>query len=148
MYDVFYWKIGNMIIIIGLAIGSIYVFHEQKIGDSILGLLLPAIILFPLFYIHALGAGDIKLFSMIGYIYGRNFTISLITKALLFGAALSLIQIVRFGNLKIRMQYFFRYLFNCLKNHKTEIYYDEKKDGRKPVIHFSVAILLAYLYII
>lgn len=140
------WRIRNEVILIGLGIAVYYQFMEGSLILFVFALILPVILLLPLFLIHAVGAGDIKLFSVLGGIYGCKFVISLMFSALFFGAVLSTIHMIRCGSLKVRMRYLIRYISRLLRTKKYETYYEAGRDGRTPVIHFSTAIFLAYLY--
>lgn len=142
-YDLHSYRIPNEVILIGFGAGLIYRCWEGDVAKGAIGLLLPILLLYPLFYIHALGAGDIKLFAVIGMFLGYPDIFYFIISAFFFGAGLSVIQIVRYGNLKSRMYYFICYISNYLRTKKVEAYYMEDRDGRQPVIHFSLAILLA-----
>jgi len=124
------------------------VFREGTYVSGLLGVLFPIIIMWPLFYIRTLGAGDIKLLAVLGSFYGYKAIPSFILISLFFGAILSIIQIVRCGNLNIRLQYFYCYISNYVTTKKITKYYDAKREGRDPVIHFSLAIFMAHLYVV
>ena len=140
------WKIRNEIIFCGFATSIYFMFQEGTYVNSLFGALIPIIILWPLFYTRTLGAGDIKLFSVLGSFYGYKVIPSFIIVAFFCGAIISIIQIVRLNNLKIRLQYFFCYSSNFIKTKKLTKYYNAKQDGREPVIHFSLAILMAHVF--
>ena len=62
-------RIPNVFIIISLIAGLSYQIHFlgfQAIPISILGTLFPIILLFPIFIARGLGAGDLKLFAVVG----------------------------------------------------------------------------------
>jgi len=73
------YKVSNRLIIAGLLTGCIL--QMMKGGWSGLvfcmsGVLLPLIILWPVFLLHILGAGDVKLFSVIGSMMGPRFVLT------------------------------------------------------------------------
>ncbi len=123
-------------------------FQEGTYISGLLGAVFPIIIMWPLFYIRALGAGDIKLLSVLGSFYGYKVILSFMVISLFFGAILSIFQIVRCGNLNIRLQYFYCYISNYIRTKKITKYYNAKHEGREPVIHFSLAIFMAHLYFV
>lgn len=141
------WKIRNEIIFWGLAAGIYYTFLEGTYYRSLLGALFPLFLL-PLFYIRALGAGDIKLLCTVGSFYGFEQIPAFLVTTLFFAGILSTIQIVRCGNLNIRFQYFFCYISNYLKTKRRSKYYDAEQQGRESVIHFSLAIFMAHLFFV
>lgn len=62
-------RIPNQFILISLFSGLIYQIQMQGIKallPAILGIIFPIILLFPIFTTKGLGAGDVKLFSVIG----------------------------------------------------------------------------------
>jgi len=72
------YKISNHLILIGIITGflfDVYEYGQAGISLWLPGILLPVILLFPLFIIKALGAGDIKLFSVIGSFYGAAYVL-------------------------------------------------------------------------
>lgn len=150
------YKIPNSIILIGYLLSLLF-FHQEYEWTSIykwLGsIIIPILILFPLFFIKALGAGDIKLFSVIGGFFGTFYAMQIIAISFVVGAVLSLVQLIRYQVLKIRLLYLLSYFRGCrLKTttqHKQESkfkYYDRERDGTKVVIHFSAAIFIAIIF--
>ncbi|MFA9463503.1 MAG: prepilin peptidase [Velocimicrobium sp.] len=140
------WKIRNEIIFCGLAIGLYYMFREGNYKKALIGFIIPIIILWPLFYIRALGAGDIKLLAVLGIFYGYDTIPVFIPSAFVFGAILSILQLIHSGNLNVRLQYFYCYISKYVTTKKIIKYYNVDREGRKSVIHFSIAILLAHIF--
>lgn len=117
-------RISNRLIIMGLIVGfSLRVITEGSTGIIIflVNVFIPVIFLFLLFQMRALGAGDIKLFSMLGAFISTEQLIRLMIAAFFVGALL--------GICKILYQFIFL---------KYEI-------GKLTQIHFSPAILIAYI---
>lgn len=144
--DMILWKVKNGIILAGLVIGSYYMLREQNYINCLLGALLPVLIFWPLFSIRAIGAGDIKLLSILGLFQGFAWLPTFLVKALLVGAILSMIQMICYRSLKSRFQYFFHYVTTLYMTRKPVRYYDASVDGRSMTIHFSAAILGAFLW--
>ena len=104
-------KIRNKLILAGLATGFLIQIYEKGIS------FIPLFLFYPIFRIGALGAGDIKLFSVIaGFLTLKTWWVC-VEAAFLAGAAMGL----------------FKLLF---KNYVKDAH----------MIHFSVPILAGYLY--
>ena len=144
--DILFWKVKNGIVWSGLFAGAVSMVLEQTYVSALVGLLLPILICWPLFHIRALGAGDIKLFSLIGFFYGYTFLPPFMLRALILGALLSLIQIFRNRNLSKRFRYFFHYIFTVYTTKKLVRYYEPESDKKDAAVHFSIAILGAFVW--
>ena len=106
--DCINYKIKNSIIVSGMAAGicfRIWEYGMMGVGVWFLGVALPIVGLWFLFRYRMLGAGDIKLFSMIGGMYEPSVIINIIVLAFLAGGILSIIRILQTGCLKNRLQY-------------------------------------------
>lgn len=150
------YKISNYLILTGVFTGFIFhLFEHGRAGISLcfFGMIVPIVILFPLFIIKALGAGDIKLFSVIGSYMGIIYVFKSIAAAFIIGAVMSLIYLIRYRQVFYRFHSLFCYIQTVISNftgqEKTregiKPYYDRKRDGNKGVIHFSIPILGAVL---
>ena len=120
-------RISNRLIVLGLLLGFIFrIFTEGSIGSLyyVVNILIPVILLNLLFQMRALGAGDIKLFSMLGAYISTKQLLKLMVLAFCVGALM--------GICKILYQFVFL---------KYEL-------GKLTQIHFSPAILIAYICLI
>lgn len=144
--DVSSEKIPNRLVLTGWGMGILYqIFSTGTSGVfcGLLGALFPILVLFLFFMFGVLGAGDIKLLSAVGTFYG----IFPMTRLLIFifgvGALLSLVYMLKNRIFLNR----FSYLWNFIrwKRGSGERYYDVKRDGKQPVIHFSIAIFLGVI---
>ncbi len=117
-------RISNRLIALGLCIGLILcILGEGSIGivHFLVNISIPVILLFLLFQLRALGAGDIKLFSVVGgFLELRQLLAVMIAS---FVAA----SVIGLGKLLY---------------HKLSA---KKKDGNRTLIHFSLAILIGYI---
>lgn len=149
------YKISNSIILIGYLVSLLFFLQEYKwtsMHKWAGSIIIPILILFPLYFIKALGAGDIKLFSVIGSFFGTSFVIHFMALSFVIGGILSAVQLIRYKNLKIRLLFFLSYirkLYSMTANHNGADfdfkYYDKNKDSTHGVIHFSAAIFLAFI---
>ena len=110
-----------------------------------LGAIMPLVILGSLFRYRMLGAGDIKLFSMIGGMYGPSVIMNTMILAFLAGGVLSIIRLLQTGGFRNRLQYLAGFISSQCKEKKIVKYYQCERDGREPVIHFSIAIFIGFL---
>lgn len=116
--------ISNRLIIVGLILGLFFrIFGEEKTGILvyIVNISIPVILLYLLFRMHALGAGDIKLFSMIGAFITTEQLLQIMVMAFVIGAVMGFLKL-----LYIRL--FSGYV-----------------PGKLTQMNFSPAILVAYL---
>lgn len=119
-------RISNRLIVLGLMIGFVFrLWSEGLVGVFfyVVNISIPVILLFLLFQMRVLGAGDIKLFSMLGTFISTERLLKLMVLAFCVGALL--------GICKMIYQFIFR---------KYEL-------GKLTQVHFSPAILIAYLLV-
>ena len=90
----------------------------------VVNIFIPVIFLFLLFQMRALGAGDIKLFSMLGAFISTEQLLKLMALAFCIGALLGICKII------------YQFLFL-----RFEL-------GKLTQIHFSPAILIAYILVV
>jgi len=156
--DLISYKISNHLILSGIIIGLVVNLYEVGWTGVVIwlcGVMAPIILLSPLFLFKVLGAGDIKLFSVVGSFYGVIFALKSIMVALIIAAILSVIHLIKYKQVFYRLHHLVNYIQSMYQNYeksrqekcKIKIlpYYDVKKDGYKGVIHFSIAIFVAIL---
>jgi Flp pilus assembly protein protease CpaA len=137
-------KISNELIVLGYYISMIYqCMYRKNSVVWVTGVSVPVLILFLLFAFKMIGAGDIKVLSVIGGFYNWSVCLKIFLIALLYGAVWSFLKIVLYGNIKERFLYFLQFCFKCLTKRKRLSY----RDGlnKRDTIPFCVPILLAYL---
>ena len=136
-------KISNRLIVCGLIWGLVLkIWGNGYVGILyfILNITIPVVLLFLLFQMHALGAGDIKLFSLVGSFLTTKQLFLVMFDSFLFVFVLFL------GNV------FFFYLSQggaVLGMGKVvQLYLSQGgKKERFTKIHFSIEILLAVVYV-
>ena len=117
-------KISNRLIVSGLILALIFRIAEEGGSGALVYMMnisIPVIMLYLFYLIGVLGAGDIKLFSMIGAFISTQELVWVVAASFIIGAVL--------GLLKLLHKYFLQ------KNY----------DGKLTKIHFSPAIIIAYL---
>ena len=111
----------------------------SSLGSWICGLLVPILILGILFIFRMLGAGDIKLLSVIGSMIGPTKILNCISYSFLIAAAL----MISSGIVCQRILYLLHYISVYFKTGKREPYY--KSGMPLENFHFTVPIFLSAL---
>ncbi|WP_343210211.1 A24 family peptidase [Anaerolentibacter hominis] len=146
--DVRKYRIHNGWIGIGLSLGLLFRIWEAGWRGSLFwlaGAVVPVVLLFLLFTIHAVGAGDLKLFSVIGGFYGGSAVISIMLPVFAAGGLMSIIHLIRRRDLRSYLRYLKIYSFNTFLNRKWKPYEINRRD-RSAVIPFSAAIAAGTIY--
>lgn len=137
--DIKEYKIKNKIvlpmIVIGLAIGLI----GNTITDSIMGMLLP-LVLFPLFALKMLGAGDIKALCAIGAVVGLKASVMTLILTFLSGGLIALGFMICRSNFLNRMRYLWGYIKLCFLTKRLQRY--DFGGGQNGHFRFAYAIAL------
>ena len=118
-------KIKNNWIIIGIIGAFIFLVqgkNVQVIKDTLLLSLVFFGVLFPLFFIRALGAGDVKLLCMTVLYIGRQGLEIFLIGMVLTSGMLAVGKMLYFGTFKKRMEYFVTYLQRFLMTRTAEEY--------------------------
>ena len=153
VWDFYKGKIPNVLILTGCCYGLIRMIYYQDVVKSIPGILFPIIVLFPLYKIGVIGAGDIKLFSMLGFYISFTETIFCIYVTFVLGSVLSIISFIHHGNFTERMIYLFSYLKTSFLTGHFQYYYsnfskthNQDFEEYKTKIHFAIPIFISVLF--
>ena len=133
-------RISNRLILIGLGSALILRLFRGGLYDMLLGILLisfPVILLYLLFLLGVLGAGDIKLFSLIGGFVNFKELMMCIVYAFLCAAVFSFVKMLYCGTFFSSMQNVGLYL-RRIGMGEIESY--QVLYGKRSKIHFSVAV--------
>ena len=147
IFDLRTGKIPNLLNGIGILTGYAYhIYTEGVCGIVICTVyaLIPVVLLFLLFLIHALGAGDIKLFSAIACLGGQSLFFHTFLYSFLVGAVYALFKLCYHRNLISSLMHFKEYLGRVMVERKC-IPYRRELVWDKQTMHFSAAILMGYL---
>ncbi len=146
--DLKWGKVKNTLILCGLLSGVILriIFgFPDGVTDWILAVILPVAVGWILFRIRAVGAGDIKLFCVIGAIngceiLGRTFVVSLI-----LAGAYGLYELGRRRQIAAAFSDFFFYLRDFIAGNAPDRYPGSDRPERK--IHICAAVCCGYLFV-
>lgn len=136
-------KISNRLIFFGIVVSLIRRFLIEGLVGIFTGMFLisiPIICLYLLFLAGALGAGDIKLFSLIGGFVDLKELVYCMVLSFLFAAIFSLVKMIFCGTFLLSMKSVSSYVFRVLQG-RWETYRPAFEDCH---IHFSVAILFGF----
>ena len=139
-------KIPNGLIVTGLSCALVYQCMEYGIAGALIflgGCLLPVFLLGILFYFRMIGAGDIKLFCMIGGYIGPEDCLNCMSLSILFGGIISLIIMIRNKNLGRRLSYLGMYISEYTEQKKWKSYMVDV--DAKARFCFSVPVMLSVI---
>ncbi|NLL06544.1 MAG: prepilin peptidase [Clostridiaceae bacterium] len=141
--DIRSYKIKNKIIltfiVIGVLTNSITHGYEGFI-DSFLGVIIPLLLLFILYALKMLGAGDIKLFSALGAVFGAKYIFEILAYSFIAGGIIALILILARKNAKDRILHLYNYLKSLILTFRILPYmeFDNKNDSGKFPFAYAV----------
>ena len=146
--DLYCYRVPNVILGIGFTL-SLYE-NLQRYGWAGAGYfawhcLIPFVVCFIFYLLHMLGAGDIKLFSVISSYYSFNFCVQVMIVSLLIGALFSVVKMLQKKCMIRRFRKFFSYVRDAMAERKFQPYYDWDREGDEGVIPFTVCISLAVI---
>lgn len=111
--------------------------------DMAAGGVVPVVLLWPLFRIRALGAGDSKLLAVLGLMMGPGDILACMVRAFLTGGVIAALLLLSSGLTGERFRYLASYVRRVLRTGVTAPY---RKAGRRPEhIHMTVPIFLGVL---
>ena len=142
------YKVKNCVIVFGW-LYALYAGYMNLgiagIKSAVLCIVITILVGMPLFKIGGIGAGDIKLLSVIGGIYGMNFLANVTVLLIGMAGIVSFIFLAKKRAVFTRVCKFLnfaRYLIT------TERYYEMKRDGREFVIPLAPITALAYFIVL
>ena len=141
-------KIPNTLILSGLLMGLYVCLMAEGIGGVVTFVwkaLWPILVLFLLFLIRALGAGDIKLFSVISVFLSTRETAYVIAVSFLLGAFVSLLRMLRRRQTLYRVGLLMAYARSCVAAKRLRSY--ETVEESESYLHFAVCIFAAYVFV-
>lgn len=135
--DIKGFKIKNKVVLPTIIIGLIYGLICNNFLDSIYGMLIP-LVLFPLYALKMLGAGDVKALCAVGAVLGFKLSVMTLLMTFVSGGVIALGFMLFNKNFKERFKNLFRYLKMSFFMRKMEKY--DYGGGEKSYFRFSFAI--------
>lgn len=138
-------KIPNALILTGLFLACGYQTVQNGIALLCIRIVFVLILLYPLYMLGMLGAGDVKLYCMsAAFLAGRDCLI-FFSFSLLFSAAIALLKMLFLRNLRERIHYFCSYVVDIAKNGKLFLYQNGIAFEKKGGIHMTGPMLLGFV---
>lgn len=144
--DLIWQRIPNQLIMVGYLMGLMLRIIEEGAMGAVMGLLsgVATIAALYIFYmIGAIGAGDVKLFSVIGLSFGLQTMWTSAFFSLIFAGMAALAFAVRKRQLYIRFYLLFSHIMSCFRRRRFETYSALEQEG---YLHFAIYISLGYLF--
>lgn len=135
-------KIRNVFVLTAVLLGmAINTYHYGLTGlkTSIMGIVLPILLLGVLFYARLIGAGDIKLFSAIGAILGWKYLLYVMTYSFIVAGVFAFLSLVRRAEVKSTFFDFYLDMKMCFLTYDI-LYF--QNNSTKHSIRLSPAIAL------
>ena len=148
-YDTKQKRIPNSIILSGWGMALFVNFRQSGGGGiffSILAAAVTIVVLFPLFCIHAMGAGDIKLLSVIGATHGLLYLFKVAVIWLVLAGTLSAAVLIRKHLVISRLRYLWFYATAGRLSGMS--YYDRERDGVECTVVLAPMLALAYVLVL
>jgi prepilin peptidase CpaA len=148
-HDIKEYKIKNYIPLVFILLGFLYDLIWGKpdaFYSGFLGLVIPFILLFPLYTLRMLGAGDIKLLCSLGILLGPLEIFYCILYSFAAGGFLAILLMAFRKNLHPRFVRLASYLKSCILT-MSWLPYEEVGAKHQARMHFSIPIALAVLII-
>lgn len=139
-------RIPNGFIIVGMTIG-LAGSHSfgPGISHSVVSMFLAFLLLYPLFKIGTLGAGDIKTLVMTGSFLAVREFMTVLAAAFVVGAVFSVGKLLAERNGRERMRCLLSYVTETVRSRQWRLYGEELREEkgayRRNKIHFTVPVL-------
>ncbi|MCR5053419.1 MAG: prepilin peptidase [Lachnospiraceae bacterium] len=144
MMDLIGRKVPNEMILMGYGAGMYCIITgEGSVPVMIWKALWPILLLFPLYVLRVIGAGDVKLVSVISIFLNSSEVLRTLEAGLLAAGILSLAVMLKRKELILRMIYLKSYANECLQNRK--IYSYKSLDGAGSYIPIATCLYAGYL---
>lgn len=136
-------KVSNKLILVGLLLSFIFtvIVNQHSIMYYFLGIFLPFLVLLIIFVIGGIGAGDVKLFAVIGGFIGYQGVLQCIIVSFIFGAIIAMFKLLMQRNLIKTFSNIGLFLFGIFQSKKIQTFEREKSN----TIHFTLPILFSVL---
>jgi len=141
-------RIPNGFVLLGIVTGIAGSFLSGRgLSDTLTSMLIAFLLMYPLYMIGALGAGDVKLLILVGSFRAAGEFMIILAGAFVIGAGFSIVKLAVEKNGRERFRYFFSYLADIWRTGHWKIYGEDLKQDYhtycKNKIHFAVPILLS-----
>lgn len=144
-------RIPNLIIFAGI-LGAVFLFYDcfsiSFLYQKIIAIIIPFVCFYGLYKIGALGAGDVKLYCLLGFYLTFQDLFKVILSSLIIAALNSLIKMIYQKNLASRIRYFYSYLIKCSSNQKIYPYYLNQNRTKETTVTLALPVLVSSVIVI
>lgn len=144
--DLIWQRIPNQMILAGYMMGMMIRMMENGVRGLTQGILsgIATIAMLYIFYlIGAIGAGDVKVFSVIGMTCGMTSMWMSAFYSLIFAGAAALIFITKRHEFRVRFEALFLHFISCFRQKRIITY---SAFGQGGYLHYAIYISLGYLF--
>lgn len=148
LFDYSRRKIPNLFVGVIFAIGTgrgVLGNGLKGAGEYVLVTFVILFLLYPVFRIGGLGAGDVKLLSVCAGYFSADKIFYFLFFSMLISAVFSVIQVCREKNVRDRVRYFCEYVAAVAKSGRWRLYFPQKGEQRLPGICMSGPILCSVI---
>lgn len=141
-------KIPNIFIVTGWLFGIAFGFEKRGVSGMMSGVVSAVIVIllgFFLFHMGMIGAGDVKLFSVVSCMQTVDRLFRILVVFFAVTGSMSLWKLVKNRLLAKRFCYFWRYVTG---QEERSVYYEQKQDGTACTILLAPAIAGAYFLVL
>ena len=119
----------------------------EKLAIYFVTVIFVTAIFYPVFMIGGMGAGDVKLFGVSAGFFPTDRIIWFIFVALMIGAVIAVLRMIRWGDARERMGYCFRYFGDCLRTGRWTFYKQWNGESHTGICLAGPLFFSALLYI-
>ena len=130
------WSVGTAALLAAAGLRFLGFFGRVFLG---------VVFLFPLFFFHMMGAGDVKWMALLCGALGVTSGILVIFYGLAAAAVWSVFCLVRKHLFVQRIRYFLNYMSNLPQMEEVIPYYRAERDGREAALSLAPFLFLGYL---
>lgn len=145
--DIRRYKIPNLCIVTGIIAGTVMTIMSYSSGGvimSVIQMLIIFVLFYPFYLIRALGAGDVKLFMMMGCWFQGERLLSCLLVIMLIAGVISAMKMLLFKESRERLYYLGRYIRKAIYVRAIDEYEVNTLQG-KNVIRLSVPALIGLI---
>ncbi len=142
-------KISNVLVGFIFVLGGLYGFCLDDwfgVANWIAKVLLYLVVLYPLYKIGVVGAGDVKVIAAVEGMFGWDIGFVCFAWIWVFAAVMALFKLLSQGNAVERLVYFISYVKDVAVTGNWQFYHQERKDGQNKdrTIPVSVPLLMGF----
>lgn len=146
-YDIKKHKIPNGLVIVGILTAFTICFLNagmEACGKAVVSMLIPFGLLFPVYKLGMIGAGDIKFLCMFSIVLNWEQVLYFMFYACVLGGVWSFIHMLRNGRLIRRFRYLKEYVIGVMEEKNVRRYFSPEQ-GYEDTIAFALPIGLSYI---